>query len=155
MEKIDFEHKLNGYIKFFETYIDYHNIIGTDALDYTKKYGSSVLSVIKNAYIKEHENEDNSKFLHNIKVMKEDLKLDFETTKELVDEILDDLIFLRERYVKGYSLYTKEDLDNYILHTMEFFRGIDKVSTEEDFKKQENQIREYLYKKYDIEVKRE
>ena len=51
MEKIDFEHKLEGYIKFFETYIDYHNIIGTDALDYTKKYGSSVLSVIKNAYM--------------------------------------------------------------------------------------------------------
>lgn len=97
---MDFKYKLEGYIDFFKTYIEYHHITNSDALDYTKKYGSSVLSVLKNVYFKEHEEKDNTTFELNIKVMKENLKLDFDTTKDVVDEILEDLIFLYEKYVR-------------------------------------------------------
>ena len=45
---------------------------------------------------------------------------------------------------------TKEQIEKYISETMAYFRLVDKESTEEDFKWQENYIRKCLYKKYNI-----
>lgn len=45
---------------------------------------------------------------------------------------------------------TQEEIEKYISETMAFFKTIDKESTEEDFKWQENYIRETLYKKHNI-----
>lgn len=45
---------------------------------------------------------------------------------------------------------TKQEIERYIEETMAYFRKIDKESTEEDFKWQENYIRSTLYKKYNI-----
>lgn len=45
---------------------------------------------------------------------------------------------------------TKEKIEKYIKETMDFFRKIDKDSSEDDFKWQEYYIRKFLYEKYNI-----
>ncbi len=94
--------------KTFKTELDnYENFLKSNsnflrkaynAMDY-KKYGLVILNTLKNRYLKEHQSENNLKFIKNIFVMKCDLKqIDFESVEEIENEILEDLDFLRRNY---------------------------------------------------------
>ena len=100
MAKKTFGEKLNSYIKFFENYIT-KNSNSSDNFNYTINYACTVLNTLKNSYLKEHPNEYEYTFLKNIDVMKYDLKTtNFVNLEECVQEIMDDLLFLKKRYVR-------------------------------------------------------
>lgn len=101
MMKKTFSQKLIDYIEFFNNYIgEYENF--SDNIDYTVGYACRVFENLKLSYIKENKNKLNYKFQQNIFVMKQDLKnTDFESLEEVVNEIIDDLNFLKRKYGGG------------------------------------------------------
>lgn len=66
------------------------------------KYGLRTLNTLSNKYLKENKNQNNYQFLKNIDVMKGNLKdTNFESLQEVIEEILDDLLFLKNKYIQG------------------------------------------------------
>lgn len=101
MMKKTFSQKLIDYIEFFNNYIGEHENF-SDNIDYTVGYACRVFENLKLSYIKENKNKLNYKFQQNIFVMKQDLKnTDFESLEEVVNEIIDDLNFLKRKYGGG------------------------------------------------------
>ena len=98
MDKKTFKSELFAYINFFE-----QKKLQPEALSYDPeqinlavKYSIRVLSVLSNRFQKESKS-NYDKFLQNVNVMKHILKdTDFETVYEVLEEILDDLEFLKQ-----------------------------------------------------------
>lgn len=97
-DKKIFKSELFAYINFFE-----QKKLQPEALSYeleqinlAVKYSINVLNVLSNRFQKESKSNCD-KFLQNIDVMKHDLKdTEFETVYEVLEEILDDLEFLKQ-----------------------------------------------------------
>lgn len=99
MDKKTFEDKLSKYIQYFE---DCSLADTKENIIYLKKYAQTVFSTLKRAYLKEH--EPLYVFERNISVMKQDIiDTKYRNMQELIDEILEDLDFLRRRYVINYE----------------------------------------------------
>lgn len=99
MNKKTFEDKLSGYIQYFE---DCSLDDTKENISYLKKYAQTVFSTLKRAYLKEHESL--YVFERNILVMKQDISdTKYRNIQDLICEILEDLDFLRRRYVVKYD----------------------------------------------------
>lgn len=96
MEKRTFRNQVSEYIKYFNQPKSKLN----SNVEYMKKYCVTVLNTLAGRFRKEHPMENNFAFNKNIDVMKFDLlSTDFEDVSELVNEFLDDLEFLQNKFV--------------------------------------------------------
>ena len=95
--------EVRGYIKFYQDkqqMIAGRFITDSEEIINAVKYGVVTLNTLSNRYLKENKNQNNYQFMKHIDVMKGNLKdTDFESLQEVIEEILDDLQFLKNKYI--------------------------------------------------------
>lgn len=100
IEKKTFRSEVSTYINFYSDKVYQNKIATALVIQHEKSYCINVLNKLAKMFIKEHPMDDNHNFNKNIDVMTTDIKTtNYKNYLELQKEMLDNLIFLRKKYV--------------------------------------------------------